>query len=214
MLYELTTMDVKHAISAEYYADTIRLMAVEDILSGPEHLHRSIGETLPILRGLTKEFSDAQYKTDPNDFPPVRSQVKPKFKTQAKAPRMRNLLPWTLRTVLRQLTPPEEMATQNPEASISHAASKYYMLSQYDSALVTKADGSGLAWYRRDPDKLRALLTRSATNRSALLLNWSKLSEQYRNALHDLVSMEAWEKTFGIVQIDDEQPAEVSAGRS
>ena len=79
------------------------------------------------------------------------------------------------------------------------------ILSQYDSALVTKADGSGAAWYRRDPKQLRSLLARSAAARTALTMNWDKLRKQYREALTDVVSLDAWEKTFGI---SSEQPAQ------
>ena len=203
--YELSTLDVKHAVSAEYYAQTIRLMAVEDILAGPDHLHESITSRMPKLRALTKEFTDAQYKADPEAFPSVSRLSKPKFKTSPKAPNMVTLVPWTLKTVVRQLLPPSDNSKDRPEASVSHANSKYFVLSQYDSALVTKADGSGAAWYRRDPKQLRSLLARSAAARTALTMNWDKLRKQYREALTDVVSLDAWEKTFGI---SSEQPAQ------
>ncbi|MDI9628154.1 MAG: glycosyltransferase [Acidobacteriota bacterium] len=203
--YELSTLDVKHSISAEYYAQTIRLMAVEDILAGPDHLHESLTTRMPQLRALTKEFTDAQYKPDPDAFPSVSRLSKPKFKTSPKAPNVVTLVPWTLKTVVRQLLPPSDRSRDRPEASVSHANSKYFVLSQYDSALVTKADGSGAAWYRRDPKQLRSLLARSAAARSALILNWDRLRKQYREALFDVVSLDTWERTFGI---SPEQPAQ------
>lgn len=205
MPYELSTLDVKHSISAEYYAQTIRLMAVEDILAGPDHLHESLTTRMPQLRALTKEFTDAQYKPDPDAFPSVSRLSKPKFKTSPKAPNVVTLVPWTLKTVVRQLLPPSDRSRDRPEASVSHANSKYFVLSQYDSALVTKADGSGAAWYRRDPKQLRSLLARSAAARSALILNWDRLRKQYREALFDVVSLDTWERTFGI---SPEQPAQ------
>ncbi len=198
LLYELSTLDVKHSVSAEYYAQTIRLLAIEDILSGPEHLHETILTRMPKLREMTKEFSDAQYRPDPDAFPAVSRTGKPKFKRRPKAPNMVTLAPWTLKTIVRQLLPTSEKAKERPEASISHADSKYYVLSQYDSALVTKADGSGAAWYRRDPKQLRHLLARSAAARAELAANWDKLRKQYQAALPEIVSLDAWEKTFGI----------------
>lgn len=211
--YELSTLDVKHSVSGEYYAQAIRLMAIEDILSGPEHLHRTIKTTMPKLRELTKEFSDAQYKADPDAFPSVSRLAKPKFKTRPKAPNMVTVVPWTLKTVIRQMLPPTKESKQRPEAFVSHANSKYYVLSQYDSALVTKADGSGAAWYRRDPRKLRRLLARSASARSALTLNWERLRKEYREALPQIVSLEAWEKTFGITEQQQAEPQQVHAER-
>lgn len=197
--YELSTLDVKHSISAEYYAQSIRLKAMEDILAGPGHLHESIKTAMPELRALTKQFSDAQYQADPDAFPPVSRLAKPKFKTsKPKPPNPLTLAPWTAKTLIRQMLPPSKKSQHNPEAAISHANSKFFVLSQYDSALVTKADGSGSAWYRRDPKQLRALLARSAAARSQLTLNWDRLRKEYRAALPEIVSLAAWEKTFGI----------------
>jgi len=199
LIYELTTLDVKHSVSAEYYAQTIRLKALEDILSGPEHLHATIKTTMPQLRALTKEFSDAQYQADPDAYPPVSRLAKPKFKkSKPKPPNPVTLVPWTMKTLVRQMLPPDQKAQESPEAAISHANSKFYVLSQYDSALVTKADGSGAAWYHRDPKQLRSLMARSAAARSQLALNWDRLRKEYQEALPEVVSMEAWEKTFGI----------------
>lgn len=199
LIYELSTLDVKHSVSAEYYAQSIRLKALEDILSGPSHLHESIKTAMPELRALTKQFSDAQYQADPDAFPPVSRLTKPKFKTsKPKPPNPLTLAPWTAKTLVRQMLPPSKKSQRNPEASISHANSKFFVLSQYDSALVTKADGSGAAWYRRDPKQLRALLARSAAARSQLSLNWDRLRKEYRKALPEVVSLDAWEKTFGI----------------
>ena len=213
LLYELSTLDVKHAVSAEYYAQTIRLLAISDILSGPEHLHESILTRMPKLRELTQQFSDAQYKADPDAYPAVSRTGKPKFKTRPKAPNMATLAPWTIKTIVRQLLPASEKAQERPEASISHANSKYFVLSQYDSALVTKADGSGAAWYRRDPKQLRHLLARSAAARAELAANWDRLRKQYQEALPHIVSLDEWEKTFGISS-DQDEPQKVNAERA
>ena len=198
LLYELSTLDVKHSVSAEYYAQTIRLMAIEDILSGPEHLHESILSRMPKLARADQAVQRRPVQADPDAYPAVSRTGKPKFKTRPKAPNMVTLAPWTVKTIVRQLLPASEKAQERPEASISHANSKYFVLSQYDSALVTKADGSGAAWYRRDPKQLRHLLARSVAARAELAANWDRLRKQYQDALPQIVSLEAWEKTFGI----------------
>lgn len=41
-------------------------------------------------------------------------------------------------------------------------------------------------------------MARSAAARSQLALNWDRLRKEYQEALPEVVSMEAWEKTFGI----------------
>ena len=124
---------------------------------------------------------------------------------------MVTVVPWTLKTVIRQMLPPTKESKQRPEAFVSHANSKYYVLSQYDSALVTKADGSGAAWYRRDPRKLRRLLARSASARSALTLNWERLRKEYARRCRR--SPLGPGKTFGITEQQQAEPQQVPAER-
>ena len=69
-------------------------------------------------------------------------------------------------------------------------------MSQYDSAVVSNAEGTGASWYKRDPKQLREMMAESAKLHAALLKNWSKLSAQYKAALTEITSIEAWEKTF------------------
>lgn len=105
------------------------------------------------------------------------------------------------------MTPPKESAKQHPEGFVAHADSKYFILSQFDSVLVTKADGSGTAWYKRDPRKLRKLLSQSISARSQLISRWDELSAQYRQALAHIVSLDEWAKTFGITSNESSETA-------
>lgn len=195
--YELTTMDVKHSISSEYYAQTARLQADKDILAGPQHLHGTIGKLVPELRAMTNDFTDAQYKPEVDMFPRIL-HGKPKYNKIPEAPTKLTLIPWTIKTLVRQFLPPSKKAKEHPEAELSHEKSKFYVLSQYDSVLVSKADGSGRAWYKRDPKKLRELMAESSNARAKLFIRWKRLSKLYKEALPSIVSPEAWEKTFGI----------------
>jgi galactofuranosylgalactofuranosylrhamnosyl-N-acetylglucosaminyl-diphospho-decaprenol beta-1,5/1,6-galactofuranosyltransferase len=69
-------------------------------------------------------------------------------------------------------------------------------MAQYDSAVVSNAEGTGASWYRRDPKELRKMLAESARLHSALLKDWPALSRKYKAAVSDLTSMESWRKTF------------------
>ena len=48
----------------------------------------------------------------------------------------------------------------------------------------------------RDPKRLRSMMAESARLHAALLKDWQKLSVQYKNALAEITSIAAWEKTF------------------
>jgi galactofuranosylgalactofuranosylrhamnosyl-N-acetylglucosaminyl-diphospho-decaprenol beta-1,5/1,6-galactofuranosyltransferase len=74
--------------------------------------------------------------------------------------------------------------------------SRWWLLSQFDSALVTTADGTGASWYRRDPDTFTSMLRRSITLHQRLLREWPRLSQEYSAAMPIVTSPLEWEKTF------------------
>jgi galactofuranosylgalactofuranosylrhamnosyl-N-acetylglucosaminyl-diphospho-decaprenol beta-1,5/1,6-galactofuranosyltransferase len=73
---------------------------------------------------------------------------------------------------------------------------KWYRLASFDSAVVSMNDGSSAALYRRDPQHYRELLRKTMAIHAALHREWPRLAEEYRAALADITSPEAWEKTF------------------
>ena len=62
--------------------------------------------------------------------------------------------------------------------------------------MVSNADGTGASWYRRDPAQVRELMAESVKLHAELLSRWDSLSEQYRAALPEITSVEAWARTF------------------
>ncbi|MFT8396442.1 glycosyltransferase [Propionibacterium sp.] len=198
LIQNLVARDMKHAVSSEYYAQDARILALEDILSGPGHLHSTIKSRAPRLRAMAKEYTQSDYRSDPAAFPEV-DRDKPWHKGRTpQRPQTRYLVPWTLKTAVKHLLPVSKDAMERPQASISHSRASFWALSNFDSVLVSKADGTGVAWYKRDPRQFRQQLLREAQLRTELLARWGELSAEYRNALHDVTSFEEWAKTFGI----------------
>jgi galactofuranosylgalactofuranosylrhamnosyl-N-acetylglucosaminyl-diphospho-decaprenol beta-1,5/1,6-galactofuranosyltransferase len=66
----------------------------------------------------------------------------------------------------------------------------------YDSALVSTADGTGKVRYTRDPREFRRLVRQSRRLHRELKRRWPELSKQYREALPEITSPEAWRRTF------------------
>ncbi|MEK8228028.1 glycosyltransferase [Oerskovia sp. M15] len=62
-------MDVKHLLSLQYSAIELRHQALEDLLSGPEHLHATIGSKLGHIRKVRAEYPDAVVQKDLGAFP-------------------------------------------------------------------------------------------------------------------------------------------------
>jgi galactofuranosylgalactofuranosylrhamnosyl-N-acetylglucosaminyl-diphospho-decaprenol beta-1,5/1,6-galactofuranosyltransferase len=92
--------------------------------------------------------------------------------------------------------PMRELAREHPEANIAHLDLKWWLVSQFDSALVSAADGTSASWYMRDPELFRDLLKRSLALHLRLAREWQALSDQYKTALPDLASPKAWADTF------------------
>ncbi len=42
---------------------------LKDLLQGPGNLHKILSTKLPEIRSMAQEFSEAQFKPEPDDFP-------------------------------------------------------------------------------------------------------------------------------------------------
>ncbi|WP_430295601.1 glycosyltransferase [Sinomonas sp. B1-1] len=189
--------DVKHLVSMQYYPEQARLLALKDVLAGPEGLHEQLPTMMPKLRALRNEFTDSQIKTDPGAFPAPFRKKPPKKPQSYRMPSTLGLLPWAAKTVLKQTVMPVRTdAKDHPEAHVAHQDGKWWSLAHLDSAVVSNADGTGASWYMRDPKKARELLAESVALHAQLFANWEKLRARYRKALPEITSMEAWKKTF------------------
>lgn len=190
-------MDVKHLISMQYYTEAGRLMAQRDILDGPDALHPGIGTKLPEIRGMAAEFADAVNKKDQDQYPEVQIDKPPRKGRPFSEPRRLMLPVWTVKTLAKQLLKPTRpQSAENPQAVIPHLDAKWWRLSAYDSALVSNAEGTQVAWYKRDPRQVREMLGEAVTAHLELHRRWNELRDQYRAAQTQITSFAAWEQTF------------------
>ena len=97
---------------------------------------------------------------------------------------------------IRHLRKARELSREYPEVEIRAMDAKWYRLASYDSAVVSMNDGTSAALYKRDPQKFRELVKKTADLHRRLTREWPQLAEQYRAALHDVTSPETWEQTF------------------
>lgn len=160
-------------------------------------MHRDVLERLPELRELRKHYDDSRSESDLDKFPAARRLKPPRKGKEPTAPRGKV---GRLKTVavgaVRQLRPVRELSKQHPEASIPHVDLKWWLLAQFDSALVSSADGTAASWYKRDPHLSRDLIQRSLTLHARLLKEWPELVQRYKDALPELTSPDMWRTTF------------------
>lgn len=199
VIRESLQTDIKHLVSMQYFTEESRLKAMEDLFEGPGHLHPSLATKLPEIIRMQSEHSDAQMREDVDDFPAPSLGGGSSTMSQAGMPAKKDMVKWGLTTVARQLVSrPSEESLARPQSHLAHVDNRWFRLAQYDSVVVSNAEGTAASWYKRDPRKMRVMLAKAATQHARLYKSWESLSEAYRSALPELVSMEAWRRTFGL----------------
>lgn len=190
-------IDVKHLMCMQYSAAELRLQALEDVLNGPEALHAELPTKLGHIRKVRSEYSDSQLSSDPDAFPATKMRRLPRRGEEPTAPHGRLA---TLASMgagfLTQWRGIDEVAKNHPESVVPAAEAKWWRLSRLDSAVVSSADGTTAAWYRRQPKEFREQMARSIALHRRLAANWDKLAAQYREALPRITSPQVWTETF------------------
>ncbi|CAB4716599.1 MAG: glycosyltransferase [Actinobacteria bacterium] len=197
MVQESLNHQIAHLVSMQYSTVELRHQALEDVLSGPEHLHRVLATKLGEVNAFRAQFTDAQLQPDRDAFPPVRRE-KPsrRGRDNAEVPSRRSQLISAALQPIRQLKAPRAMAREFPEAEIRAMDAKWYRLAGYDSAIVSMNDGTSAAFYQRDAVKFRELMRKTIEIHARYKREWPALAAQYRAALGDITSPEQWDQTF------------------
>ncbi len=197
---------VRHLLSMQYSPAEMGLLAIEDILEGPQRMHRDVLERLPELRELRKGYDDSRSQPDLDSYPAARRKKPPRKGKDSSAPiGPVGKLKTVAKGAIKQVLPPSELAKKYPEVNVPHVDLKWWKLMQFDSALVSSADGTSASWYKRDPKLAKDLMQRSVAIHARLAKEWPRLAEEYRKALPELVSPETWQDTFDQSNQKDEQ---------
>ncbi|CAN7289195.1 glycosyltransferase [Pseudarthrobacter oxydans] len=204
VLRESVQADVKHLVSMQYFTEHGRIEALRDLFKGPEGLHKVLASKLPEINSLKSEYPDAQLRDDVDDFPAPKIGRGPIGGTVVGMPSKKELIPWGIKTVARQLIKaPGPESTERPQGYLAHRDNRWFRVAHYDSVVVSNAEGTGASWYQRDPKKLKSMLAEATLLHAKLLREWDKLADQYRRAVPEISSFDAWKKTFEANAKDD-----------
>ncbi|HSR86812.1 MAG TPA: glycosyltransferase [Streptosporangiaceae bacterium] len=196
VISESLERQLQSLLSMQYSTAAIRLLAIEDVLTGPDHMHREMATKLPALRALQAGFRDAEQAVDLDNFPPPRRKPPEAVKTSTTPTNKFNLMTKAGSGTLRQFRRPREGAMKRPQMALPYQDASWWVLAKLDSALVSNAEGTSAAWYRRDPRLFRSLGRRSVVLHRRLRRRWPRLAAQYRAAAADFNSPERWRETF------------------
>jgi galactofuranosylgalactofuranosylrhamnosyl-N-acetylglucosaminyl-diphospho-decaprenol beta-1,5/1,6-galactofuranosyltransferase len=215
MVREDLNHTVAHLVSMQYSTVEIRHMALRDVLDGPRGLHELLPHRLADVNAHRKQFTDAQLHTDREELPAVRRKKPPKKgRDIAEVPgRVSQLITAGLAPI-RHLRPARPMSQEHPEADIRAMDAKWYRIAAYDSAVVSMNDGTSVAFYQRDATKFRELVKETTRLHETLLREWPRLAAEYREALGEITSPEAWERTLAPWMDTGSDPSEGAKERS
>ena len=196
---ESFSIQVKHLLSMQYSTAELRLLALEDAMAGWEQLHEDLPTKLGQVREMRSGEADATVRADAGAYPTTKRRKPPRKGRDLEVPEGRvAVLASALSGIVKQLRPVDELAESHPQAAVAHMDARWWTLSQLDSALVSTADGTGAAWYRRDPRRYADLLRRSVAVHQRLLREWPQLAGSYRAGATELTSVERWRTTLGM----------------
>ncbi|MBS44795.1 MAG: glycosyl transferase [Nocardioides sp.] len=202
----------KRMTAMQYSSGELILLATEDVLAGPDRMHRDLRERLAEIRALRSGYRDAQPRSELDFFPAPRRKKPPrKGKGIPNPTKASGKVKLGITGLVRQAFKTRELSEDFPEGIVPHVDQKWYRLSHYDSAIVTSADGTTAVWHKRDRKEFFDQTSRSAVLHAKLYKNWASLKEQYTEALPHLTSSETWSESFGI---DGSSAAEVDAPHS
>lgn len=194
-------VDLKHLMMMQYYPVELRIRALRDVLSGPDHMRKNLATAMPAAREVAKRYPETIVHRDTDKVLSSRNgrQVFTRLKEGSfDSPSGLNLRTFTARTLAAHwLRAPRAENVGHPEVEFGKMDAHWWRVPQFDSALVSAADGSGKNIYTRDRAKFRAMLKESVRLHSRLQKEWPRLSREYRDALPELVSPDAWRTTFG-----------------
>ncbi|WP_248582889.1 glycosyltransferase [Nocardioides sp. InS609-2] len=197
MLRESINHQIAHLVSMQYSTAELRHQAMEDVLAGPGHLHEMLPGKLAEVNAFRKQFTDAQLRPDRESFPDVRRKKPPrKGRDIVEIPGRWAQLVTAGLAPIRHLKPARDLAKEHPEVEIRAMDAKWYRLASYDSAVVSMNDGTSAAFYKRDSAHFRELVKKTIEIHERFRREWPRLAEEYRAALGDITSPEAWDKTF------------------
>jgi galactofuranosylgalactofuranosylrhamnosyl-N-acetylglucosaminyl-diphospho-decaprenol beta-1,5/1,6-galactofuranosyltransferase len=189
--------DIKHLVSMQYATAHGRGWALKDVLNGPARLPELLPSKLPEIRKMMAGYTDSIVRTNPDEFPTPKMDKPPRHGHGVSQPSKVSLLPWAAKTVVRHLFRPlTSTSLERPQTNIAHQDNRWWRIAQFDSAIVSNAEGTGASWYKRDPKRVREMLAESGRLHAVLLKDWHSLSKQYKKALPDLTSFDTWKKIF------------------
>lgn len=189
--------DLKELLTMHYYTVAARQEAMRNALEGPEQLHRDMRDRLPRVRELQARFGETQLIRDTGELPQFPARVVESVMTgQTEAgPSGLRMARWLGKHVMRSAFR-KPRGVEHAQAHLPFEDARWFNVPNYDSVLITNAEGSGVSWNRRNPALFRRLLAESVRLHARTYRRWPKLARRYRSQLATITSSEEWRRSL------------------
>ena len=186
----------KHIMCMEYSTMAIQVEAMQDFLKGPDQLFSILESSLPRIQEIRKQYPDAQVIGSAADLPaPTGAPGVPTRNIGGRLAKVKKI-PWALKALRHQFTTEDRAHWDAPQLTLTAEEARWYTLARVDSATVSTAGGTGVAFRKRDKATSDALLKQTKELQAQIKERWSDLQSEYRAAMPRLTSHEEWGKIF------------------
>ena len=187
---------LKHTMCMEYSTMAIQLEAMKDFLAGPDQLFDILESSLPRIAAIRKEFPDAVIIDSADQLPaPTGAPGVPTRNIGGRLGKIKKI-PWLIKSAKHLVTKEDPAHHEAPQLNLTPEEARWFTLSRVDSATVSTAGGTGVAFRKRDRELALELVKSTRELLKEIEENFDDLRAEYRAALPELTSRESWRKVF------------------
>ena len=187
---------LKHTMCMEYSTMAIQLEAMKDFLAGPDQLFDILESSLPRIAAIRKEFPDAVIIDSADQLPaPTGAPGVPTRNVGGRLGKIKKI-PWLIKSAKHLVTKEDPAHHEAPQLNLTQEEARWFTLSRVDSATVSTAGGTGVAFRKRDRELALELVKSTRELLKEIEDNFDDLRAEYRAALPELTSRESWRKVF------------------
>ena len=187
---------LKHTMCMEYSTMAIQIEAMRDFLAGPDHLFDILESSLPRIAQIRKNYSDAVILESADELPaPTGAPGVPTRNIGGRLAKIKKI-PWAIKGLKHLVSKEDAAHHEAPQLNLTPDEARWFTLSRVDSATVSTAGGTGVAFRKRDRDLAKDLVTQTRELLKEIEENFDDLRAEYRAAQPELTSRESWKKVF------------------
>ena len=173
----------------------IQIEAMRDFLAGPDQLFDVLESSLPRIQSIRKNYDDAVIYESAAELPAPTGADVPLNNIGGRLGKIKKI-PWLLKTLRHMSQEADPAHYEAPQINLNPNEARWYNLSRVDSATVTTAGGTGVAFRKRDKQLTSDLLSQTRQLLKDIDARFDELQQTYRNARPQLAARDSWKKVF------------------